>query len=102
MAFGNGIFVANASGPSNASAYSTNGTSWTASTLPSTQSWSATGFGNGVFLVVSQSASAASSLDGFTWTPRTMPSAVNWYGVAYGLSRFMVIALTSNVVASSP
>ena len=50
VTYGNGYYVAISY--SAAGAYSTNGTTWTASTLPSSVSWYGVTYGNGKFVVV--------------------------------------------------
>lgn len=87
IAFGNGIFVAiDNYNSTNLAISSTNGSTWTARTLPSTGNWSRVVFGNGVFLAVSSTGTqAATSVDGITWTARTLPvSGVTVQALAYG------------------
>jgi hypothetical protein len=43
--FGNGKFVAMASGPTTTAAYSTNGITWTVTTMPGSQSWKSVAYG---------------------------------------------------------
>jgi hypothetical protein len=70
MAFGAGVYVALLSGT--ATAYSSpDGLTWTARSLPSSQSWSKVIFANGVFVAVATAtSSAATSTDGINWTSR--------------------------------
>ena len=51
VTYGNGYFVAVA-GNTTAGAYSTNGTSWTASTMPSSSGWTGVTYGNGYYVAV--------------------------------------------------
>ena len=76
VAYGNGNFVAVAAA-GNAAAYSTNGTTWTAATLPSIGAWRSVAYGNGTFVAVANgpSTTAAYSTNGTTWTPATCPVA---------------------------
>ena len=61
VAYGNGAFVAVASG-STAAAYSTNGgVTWTAATLPSSQTWRSVAYGNGAFVAVAVGPSTAAA-----------------------------------------
>jgi len=88
-----------------AAAYSTNGTTWTASTLPS-GSWSSVAYGLisgiGMYVAVSSTGgTAASSLDGITWTSRTLPTTSAWSSVTYGNGRFVAVASGSNDAAYS-
>jgi hypothetical protein len=71
VAYGNGLFVAVASGTS---ATSTDGISWTQRTLANYQ-WIA--YGNGLFVAVGGSSAYATSTDGVTWSSGTMPSGVS-------------------------
>ena len=85
-------YVAVAYGPTTAGAYSTNGTSWTASTMPSSQSWLGVGYGNGYFVAVAGTTTAgAYSTNGSTWTALTMPSSSYWYSVTYGNGYFVAV-----------
>jgi hypothetical protein len=91
LSYGNGVFVAIASGGTT-SAYSLNGINWVvnASALPRSTTWSGVAFGNGRFVAISSTGgSAAYSLDGITW-------AVSLYNVAgthiaYGNGVFVAV-----------
>jgi hypothetical protein len=84
VTFGEGRFVAVARG-TNTGAYSTDGVSWTATTLPATANWRAVAYGNGKFVAIAEgSTQAAYSDDGITWLSTTMPSSANWYAIAVG------------------
>jgi hypothetical protein len=102
-AYGNGIFVAVAGGPSTKAATSPDGIIWTARTLPSSASWRSVSYGNGVFVAIAGGATtvAASSTDGMNWTARTLPSSANWYSVTYGNGVFVAVT-NSNAAATSP
>ncbi|HRG49117.1 MAG TPA: hypothetical protein PLG41_23120, partial [Leptospiraceae bacterium] len=79
------------------------GSSWTARTLPSSQSWNSVTYGNGVFVAVTPSSTvAATSPDGITWTARTLPSSQSWNAVTYGNGVFVAVGGGSTVAASSP
>jgi len=91
MAYGAGTWVAVAGAPSTQASYSTNdGTTWTATILPTSTSASVT-YGNGKFVAISSGTAAAYSLDGITWYPVTLPSG-QWYRVKYAQGLFVVIA----------
>lgn len=77
--------------------YSTNGTSWTSMTMPSSKSWYAAGYGNGIFLAVvnGTSSDAATSTDGITWTARTLPTSGNTTTVAGNSSRVFAFLASS-------
>ncbi len=73
IAYGNGKYVMSA--PNGKIAYSTNGTSWTETTIswPDTNGMTVS-FGDGVFVLTStETAAAAYSSDGITWTQTTLP-----------------------------
>ena len=75
--------------PSNGefSVYSSNGSDWLASPLPSSGNWKAIAAGNNKFVAIKfNSANAILSTDGITWSSTTLPSTSNWNGVAYGLA----------------
>jgi len=78
IAYGGGRFVAvagNATGNGNASAYSTNGTAWSAGgNLPSSSQWRNVFWtGRGFFAHNDLGTNAAFSTDGTSWVSRTMP-----------------------------
>lgn len=107
VAYGNGVFVAIADGPSNAAATSPDGITWTARTLPSSQPWSAITFGNGTFVAVAglgtATTVAATSTDGITWKARTLPTSAQWWAVTYGNGLFVAVAAgPSTAAATSP
>jgi hypothetical protein len=73
IAYGNGTFVAIATG-TNKAAYSTNfGASWTASTLPASKTWVGISYGTGIFVVVASDGTSAWSTNGITWQSATLP-----------------------------
>jgi hypothetical protein len=86
-------------------AYSTDGTTWEAATLPS-GSWTDVAYGLisgiGIYVAVSSTdGKAASSIDGITWTERAMPTTSAWSSVTYGNGRFVAVANGSNDAAYS-
>jgi hypothetical protein len=79
-----GKFVAVSGGSDNA-AYSTDGETWTATTMPHSDNWQSVTYGNGTFVALAYSSDkAAYSTDGITWTATTMPSTDNWRAITYG------------------
>ena len=99
-AYGNGVFVAVASGGT-AAASSTDGITWTARTLPSSANWRSVAYGNGTFVAVASGGSiAATSPDGITWTARTTPTA-NWLSITFGGSLFYAVGNSSTIAATS-
>jgi hypothetical protein len=101
VAFGNGIFVAVAITTSSAGAKSSDGITWSASTLPSTGDWYV-GFGNGLFVAVKSNSNViATSADGVTWSETTILPAVRaWNSVCYGNGVF-VVSGTGGITSSS-
>jgi hypothetical protein len=98
-----GRFVAVRSGSTNAGAYSNDGVSWIAMTLPSTGSWTSVTHGliddgssigkiSRFVAVRSGSNQAAYSEEGITWTASTLPASADWISVAYGGGRFVAIS----------
>ena len=76
-----------------AAAVSTNGTTWTAATLPSSAAWESVTYGNGTFVAVAGgSTTAAYSTNGTTWTAASLPSSAAWASVAYGNGTFVAVA----------
>ena len=92
ITYGDDTFVAIAY-YSDAAAYSTNGITWTQTTMPSSESWRSVTYGDGTFVAVtSYSDTAAYSTDGITWTQTTMPSSEAWSSVTYGDGTFVAVA----------
>ena len=76
---------------SNRAAYSEDGVTWTATTLPSTANWSDVAFGNGLYVAVSSDGTkSAYSRDTVTWNESLLPiGAVT--KLAYGQGVFLGI-----------
>jgi len=107
-----GRFVAVNSVSSNAGAYSNDGLTWSAMSLPATATWSAIGYGliddgssygkSGRFVALATgSTTAAYSDDGINWLGSVLPTSDDWNAVAYGDSKFVAIATDSTTVAIS-
>ena len=108
-----GVFVA-VSGNLNAAAYSTNGTTWTSSTLPtvgdsSLNEWIDITFGSNIFVAIANSGNVAAvgTWNGttLTWQASLMDvvadsSQKDWVSVAYGNQRFVAISSTGDVAYS--
>ena len=92
VTYGDGKFVAVASGPSDKAAYSTDGINWTASTMPSSANWVSVTYGDDKFVAVANNSyKAAYSTDGINWTASTMPSSEYWSSVTYGNGKFVAV-----------
>ena len=86
-------YVAVANG--NSAAYSTDGITWTASTMSSSTQWSSITYGDGKFAALATSGggnSAAYSTDGVNWTASTLPSNELWLSITYGGGKFVEVA----------
>ena len=109
ITYGNGTFVL-VGNSSSVAQYSTNGTSWSSSTMPGTDEWTSVAYGNiggtNYFVVVSgsttNSTAGASSVDnGATWTARTLPTSTRWSSVTFGNSTFVAVAGNSGTTTTS-
>ena len=102
LCYGNGVFMALQSGSTNA-AYSTNGTTWFATTaLPASTTWSGVAYGNGTYVAIASGGTqAASSTDGQSWTSRTLPASATWTSVTFGKGVFVAVASGSAITAYS-
>jgi hypothetical protein len=98
VSYGNNRFVAISSGSTNA-AFSTNGTTWTLSTLPSSSTWNEIIYGDDVFLITATgTTNALTSFTGETgsFTARTLAASSTWDSLAYtfytgqGFGRFVL------------
>ncbi|GMO68125.1 MAG: hypothetical protein Ta2A_16250 [Treponemataceae bacterium] len=91
-----GRFVAVADNSSKV-AYSDNGSTWTAATLPSSEHWTSVTYGNGKFVAIAGGAGnfsdkAAHSFDGINWIAATLPSNKTWTSVTYGNGKFVAVS----------
>jgi len=103
VAYGDGNFVAIATGTDETS-ISSNGTTWNiGGTLPSSGTWTAITYGNSKHLAVKQGSNQAaiSSNGGQTWTSGIISSTANWIDVAYGNNTFIAIATGGTSTATS-
>jgi hypothetical protein len=78
-------------------AYSTDGLSWTAATLPTGARWENMAYGDGKFVAIAGNPSkpekyAAYSTNGITWiAARPLPTESIWTDVVYGGGKFLAI-----------
>jgi hypothetical protein len=109
VAYGNGRFVAIASGTTSAAYSTTYGSTWQSATLPGAAgTWSNIATGLGKFVIVAAgsitaNARSAYSVDGgTTWIGGTMPGASTsaWSSVAYGNGRFVAVGSGINPASS--
>jgi hypothetical protein len=96
LGFGAGKFVAIPSNTSTAGNYSTDGQTWTSSTLPSLSVWTAPVYGNGGFITLQGSTSQKSS-DGATWASGgSLPASGSW-NTAFGDSTYVGLTATTAI-----
>jgi hypothetical protein len=106
VAYGLNLYVAVASGGTNA-ARSSDGGAWTGTTLPASGNWAAVAYGNGAFVAVcSGSNNGAYTTDGNTWVASTLPgSNAAWTDVAFGYTNatsgtWVAVSTTSSTVGA--
>ena len=101
IAYGNGYWVAVATGTATAYVSKNNGVSWASVTLPSSTTWNSISYGNGIFVVTSSTtATAVSTNFGATWSPGTMTN-IGAGTVTYGLGKFVYVATAGTNYNSS-
>jgi hypothetical protein len=84
-------------------ASTSDGASWSGSTLPGGGAWSAIAWNGSIYCAVRSSTDqVATSPDGVTWTLRTLPSTEFWSGIAWNGSIFCVVASYTSAAATSP
>jgi hypothetical protein len=81
-------------------AHSTDGITWTATTLPNSGFWTPVVYGNGKFVSVNGNQGAISSTDGITWTLGEIPYD-EWGSITYGDGKFVAVSNTSDDAAYS-
>jgi hypothetical protein len=95
VTYGNGKFVA-VTYNSDASAYSTDGTTWTQANLPTSAGWRSVTHGDDKFVAVAAYSSvSAYSTDGITWTQAAI-DIEDWRSVNYGDGKFVAVAAYSS------
>ncbi len=108
ICYGNGKFVGV---PNNNAtlAVSTNGLIWTSQTLPSIGVWRDIAYGNGYWVLISNTIDAGdttqkvlySNSDLATWKKTTMPSSATWTKVVYGNGVFIAMASNGTLARST-
>jgi hypothetical protein len=102
LEFGSARFVVVSYGSTD-SAYSTNGTTWTAGgALPASRNWTDIAYGENIFVAIASGTDkgAYSTDGGVTWNEMTMPSSTNWRSITYGNGTFVAISNTSGTIAA--
>jgi plastocyanin len=102
-AYGNGTWLALPSQYA-VGAVSTNGTIWSAITLPTSGNFVSCAFGNNYFVGIAGSPATCiySNSNGATWKTATLPGASNigWSAVEYGAGRFVAISQTPSTTGA--
>ena len=98
--YANGKFVAIANNY-NKAAYSTNGTTWVSTNMPSYSAWSAVAYGDGKFVVLGSEKKVAYSTDGITWVGSSTLLPYAFRTIAYGNGKFVVIGSGDKVAYST-
>ena len=100
VTYGNSVYAAVAWGSATA-AYSADGATWTATTIP-TGNWQAITYGGGTFVAIANGTTdAVTSPNGITWTARTLPYPRAWQSVAYGNGTFVAVAKSGDISRST-
>ena len=90
------LSAGNFSNPTDISAVSFDGATWSKNTLSEKGSWTvlSSTFGNGLFVAVRSFNSnvVLTSSDGINWTKTTLPVSSNWSGIDYGNGKFVAIS----------
>lgn len=86
---------------SNATAYSSDGQTWSAGTITATALWTKIKYVGGVFMAFASGGQAARSANGITWTAMTMPTTAEWRDVTYGEGKWVAVATGGTVAATS-
>ena len=68
-----------------ATAYSADGATWLAGTMPSQALWTKVKYVGGVFMAFATGGQAARSTNGISWSSMTMTATAEWRDVAYGV-----------------
>ena len=102
IGYGNNLFLAVAGGSANISR-STDGTTWSTTTLPSAATWTGIAYGNSYWVAVASGTDvmAYSSANGLGWRTATLPASASWIKVVYGVNMFVAIATSGTSVAYS-
>lgn len=83
-------------------AYSTDGLTWFAMTMPVTAEWRDVAFGGGEWIAVANGGTiAALSTNGVNWTSLTLPEGADWNTVVFAKNRFVASALSDSSVAGA-
>lgn len=88
----------------NATAYSTNGTTWTTGSLPVRADWRDITCNGAMFVAVASNSNiAATSQTGTAFAQRTLPAVADWSATAYSsnLNLWVAVARNSNIAATS-
>ena len=98
VTYGNGTFVAVASGGTHQVMTSPDGISWTAQAAAGNNSWWSVTYGNGTFVAVATNGTnqVMTSPDGISWTAQAAAAVSGWYSVTYGGGTFVAVAYSGS------
>ncbi|MBE9913369.1 hypothetical protein G8C92_04835 [Paenibacillus donghaensis] len=105
VCYGNGMFVAVASGTGTGNRVMTSldGINWTTQKSAADNQWRSVCYGNGMFVAVSESGTGnrvMTSPDGINWTTRQSAADSNWFSVCYGNGLFVAVSSGGRVMTS--
>jgi len=102
VAYGNNLYViaGTTSGNSGIVLTSSDGITWTTTTLGTTNTLVSVTYGNHLYIVVGNSGTIYSSSDGITWTSRTSGTANSFYSVTYGNNQYIAVG-SNGIIYSS-
>ena len=94
-------FVAVATG-TDAAAYSEDGQTWTATTMPTSSNWVGVAYGEGAFVAISSnSTTVAITYDGINWDTTGTLTSTGFTAIAYGMGMWVAVKSGSNTAAYS-
>lgn len=101
VAYGNGVFVAVASGSSGAAMYSSDGKTWTKVSISALRQLQKVIYGNGIFVAIGYSMSSIlTSKDGKTWTTVSLGVSKPWRDIAYDKGYWVIIEENGTIMYS--
>ena len=105
VAYGAGKFVSvaqtNLGFATNVYAYSSDGITWTTSTLPISGAWTAIIFANSQFVAVSESGGVARSSDGISWSTTSSTGMNDLQDLAYGNGYYVAVRTSGTIYYST-
>ena len=101
ITYGNGLFVAVATGGTNRALVSSDGITWTPSTL-SALFWYAVTYGNGMFVAIAYTGEVGVSTDGVSWAEsQGLAATTAWLSITYGNGVFVAVKGSRSAVSTN-